>query len=90
MPETQLSEKLAEQIMALISEACKTIAIIGKTDRECERIGKLLHKQGLKSWKRLSADHAADEGGVVLMPAHLAKGLQFDAVLLRGDRRRLS
>ncbi|MGG3694346.1 ATP-binding domain-containing protein [Heyndrickxia ginsengihumi] len=60
----------------------KTVAVIGKTNKECKKIVKLfqqysdIHVQQLKENEEINSDN------VVVVSSHLAKGLEFDAVIL--------
>lgn len=72
-----LENKLAE-----LKTKYKTIAVICKTDEECDRVVKKLIKRGKVSVKRLHEEDISYEGGIVILPTHLAKGLEFDAVVI--------
>lgn len=68
----------------------ETVALIGRTPQDCQR----LHRELSKADPELTL-HLIDEGqrsyagGITVLPAHLAKGLEFDAVAVCGvDSRR--
>lgn len=57
-----------------------SIAVICKTAAESERVfGSLHHVENLKLMKSVSLEY---EQGVVVIPAYLAKGIEFDAVII--------
>ncbi|GBF73829.1 hypothetical protein PA598K_02151 [Paenibacillus sp. 598K] len=68
----------------------ETVALIGRTPQDCQR----LHQELSEADPELTL-HLIDEGqrsyagGITVLPAHLAKGLEFDAVAVCGvDSRR--
>ena len=68
----------------------ETVALIGRTPQDCQR----LHRELSEADPELTL-HLIDEGqrsyagGITVLPAHLAKGLEFDAVAVCGvDSRR--
>lgn len=77
----QLMKALADDILALSAQGHASIAIIGKTQQACE---------GIHTELAGRLDHAhlvtlEDEDyikGIVVIPIYLAKGLEFDAVLI--------
>ncbi|MEG0692191.1 MAG: RNA polymerase recycling motor HelD [Oscillospiraceae bacterium] len=60
----------------------KTIAIICKTDDECKKIKELLAPDMMQEIKLLGAEDLSYEGGTIILPSYLAKGLEFDAVII--------
>ncbi|SDP63287.1 RNA polymerase recycling motor HelD [Halobacillus aidingensis] len=60
----------------------KTIAIITKTVEEAKRLKKLLQQVNSFSFQWLKENEAIEQGKVAIVPAYLAKGLEFDAVVL--------
>lgn len=63
------------------AQGMRTIAIIGRTDAECARLHESLARRSLQL-HLIAEDQRSYAGGVTIVPAHLAKGLEFDAVLL--------
>jgi DNA helicase-2/ATP-dependent DNA helicase PcrA len=59
-----------------------SIALICKTLNECQDIQKLLRKKGLDSIHILDEEQDTYGGGHLLVPSYLAKGLEFDIVLV--------
>jgi len=56
----------------------KSIALIGKTLKECQ----LLKKNLTKSYDILQGDEALYEGQILIVPSYVAKGLEFDVVFI--------
>ncbi|WP_242235114.1 3'-5' exonuclease [Bacillus cereus group sp. BfR-BA-01316] len=78
--EDQFAEIL-KTLQHLQNEDVKTIAVIGRTDDECRDIYEKLTNAGL-TVNVIEADQSKYEGGISVVPVYLAKGLEFDAVLL--------
>ncbi|MGG0722338.1 HelD family protein [Bacillus mycoides] len=78
--EDQFTEVL-KTLQHLQNEDVKTIAVIGRTDDECRDIYEKLTNAGL-TVNFIEADQSKYEGGISVVPVYLAKGLEFDAVLL--------
>ncbi|PFB95926.1 DNA helicase UvrD [Bacillus cereus] len=78
--EDQFTEVL-QTVQHLQNEDVKTIAVIGRTDDECRDIYEKLTNAGL-TVNFIEADQSKYEGGISVVPVYLAKGLEFDAVLL--------
>ncbi|MBE7103741.1 AAA family ATPase [Bacillus cereus] len=78
--EDQFTEVL-KTLQHLQNEDVKTIAVIGRTDDECRDIYEKLTNAG---WtvNVIEADQSKYEGGISVVPVYLAKGLEFDAVIL--------
>jgi len=80
--ELLLLDELQSRIEEMIKEEYKSIAIICKTKDECLKVKKYLDKYKEVSSKVLDDKEEVYEAGVVLVPSHLAKGLEFDVVLI--------
>lgn len=72
---------IMKTLQHLQNEDVKTIAVIGRTDDECRVIYEKLTNAGL-TVNVIEADQSKYEGGISVVPVYLAKGLEFDAVLL--------
>ncbi|HAN21101.1 MAG: hypothetical protein A2Y15_04930 [Clostridiales bacterium GWF2_36_10] len=77
-----LIQALEDKINYLKSIQYKTIAIICKTNDDCSIVKFLLNKRGNKSIRQLSSEDITYEGGTIIVPSYLAKGLEFDAVII--------
>ncbi|QHW29970.1 ATP-binding domain-containing protein [Paenibacillus rhizovicinus] len=61
----------------------RTIAVLGRNIRSCEAIARTLKDAGIET-ALVQSKQEAYGGGLTVVPAYLAKGLEFDAVLV-GD-----
>jgi DNA helicase II / ATP-dependent DNA helicase PcrA len=77
----QIRLKLEEDITSLKKEELHSIAIIGRTDKECLKIQQLLKGSPLPI-QLLEEKQEMMKGHIVILPSYLSKGLEFDAVLL--------
>ncbi|MDF2790125.1 MAG: helicase [Neobacillus sp.] len=77
----QVKEILEQDIDLLKRDELNSIAIIGRTDSECLRIHKMLENSNLPI-QLLEEKQDMKKGSVVILPSHLSKGLEFDAVLI--------
>lgn len=78
----KLIEELENKIESFKKEHYSTIAVICKTDDECKTINRLLDKKGKVKAKQISSEDIEYLGGTVIVPSYLAKGLEFDAVII--------
>lgn len=78
--EDQFTEIL-KTLKQLQNADVKTIAVIGRTDDECRDMYEKLTNAGL-TVNVIEAGQSKYEGGISVVPVYLAKGLEFDAVLL--------
>ncbi|MEC0227524.1 ATP-binding domain-containing protein, partial [Paenibacillus alba] len=79
--ETELSRLVAEAAAARRDGGASSIAIICKTERETKSAHALL-KPLVPGLTRITKETLHYEAGVMILPAYLAKGLEFDAVIL--------
>mgnify|MGYP000938516732 FL=1 len=78
--ESLLPKAITEQIQELKKEGMTSIAVIAKTSQQCRKV-----YQQLKYFTKIRLIMNDDElfsTGVVIIPSYLAKGLEFDAVLI--------
>ncbi|WP_235864149.1 RNA polymerase recycling motor HelD [Sutcliffiella halmapala] len=73
---------MEEHIVDLYANGRKTIAIIGKTEKECQKIEALFRKHTSLKVQLLQENEEINQEDVVIVHAQLAKGLEFDVVLL--------
>ncbi|UYY96399.1 UvrD-helicase domain-containing protein [Bacillus cereus] len=78
--ENQFTE-IVKTVKHLQNADVKTIAVIGRTEGECRDIYVELTNAGL-TVNVIEANQSKYEGGISVVPVYLAKGLEFDAVLL--------
>lgn len=77
----QVREMLEKDISLLKEEELNSIAIIGRTEKECERIYQMLEGSPVPI-QLLEEKEDMKKGHVVVLPSYLSKGLEFDAVLV--------
>lgn len=58
-----------------------TVAVIGRTERECAALHRELGRAGVEA-TLIDAAQRRYAGGVSVLPVYLAKGLEFDSVIL--------
>jgi DNA helicase-2/ATP-dependent DNA helicase PcrA len=80
--EKEFIDMLENRIQALKSKKYQTIAMICKTADECKKIKELLDKRKNIESKLLNSEDINYVGGIVIVPSYLAKGLEFDAVII--------
>lgn len=82
----RLPRAIAEKIRGLQAEASGSLAVITKTAQQ----GRLLYRQikNLVEIRLISKDDEAFASGTVIIPSYLAKGLEFDAVLINAGEYR--
>ncbi|MFD0867678.1 MULTISPECIES: RNA polymerase recycling motor HelD [Paenibacillus] len=78
--ESDLNARVAERIRALQNSGLRTIAVICKSARESRQAFAKLDQ--LLEARLIEKDAASFEPGVLVIPAYLAKGVEFDAVIL--------
>jgi len=75
-----LPKRIADDIERLKSMNCKLIAVICKTAWQCEALYKSI--SSYMDISLISNQNEIYKGGTVIIPSYLAKGLEFDAVLV--------
>ncbi len=79
--ELEIIKSVATKIDEYISKDFKSIAIIGKDIEECKMIRKKLEKYR-KDIKLIKSKDSEYHAGISIVPSYLAKGLEFDSVIL--------
>jgi DNA helicase II / ATP-dependent DNA helicase PcrA len=77
----KVREKMEQDIRLVKEEDLNSIAIIGRTEKECLNIHNMLKDSKLPI-QLLEEKQDMKKGSVVILPSYLSKGLEFDAVLL--------
>ncbi|TDQ36556.1 HelD family protein [Aureibacillus halotolerans] len=72
---------LAEWISTMQTKQAETLVILTRSSSEAKVIHQILHQAG-QTTTLVSAEDTSYEGGISIMPVYLAKGLEFDAVLM--------
>ncbi|MDW2799240.1 RNA polymerase recycling motor HelD [Clostridium boliviensis] len=78
----EIISKTEKKVEELLTEGYSSIAIIGKTPRECRNIYKEFRKRGKIKTKLLEGKEEEYDHNIVVVPSYLSKGLEFDAVLI--------
>ena len=81
----QLHAQIVERIRELQEEGHQTIAVICKTAQESQQAYDSLHEQ--VPMRLIGQKTATFESGTLVIPAYLAKGVEFDAVILYNGSR---
>ena len=79
--EDEIVKKCTEKIDEYLNEGFKSIAIIGKDIDECKNIQKKIQKIN-KNVKLIQSKDSEYNAGISIVPSYLAKGLEFDSVIL--------
>ncbi|MCU6707960.1 AAA family ATPase [Paenibacillus sp. J5C_2022] len=74
--------RMAADLEALRGEGFDTIAVIAKTASESLEAYEALQVRGCRGLKLITKKTPAFEKGIMVIPAYLAKGVEFDAVLV--------
>jgi DNA helicase-2/ATP-dependent DNA helicase PcrA len=77
----QVKLQLEQDIASLKEEELHSIAVIGRTDKECQRIHQVLENSHFPI-QLLEEKQDMKKGHVAIIPSYLSKGLEFDAVLI--------
>jgi DNA helicase II / ATP-dependent DNA helicase PcrA len=77
-----LHSSIASRLHRLKSEGHNTIAIIGKTEQECRAAQEALAPRIGEPLRLISKETAGFEQGIAIIPSYLAKGIEFDAVII--------
>ncbi|GGA34204.1 RNA polymerase recycling motor HelD [Paenibacillus physcomitrellae] len=78
----QLAAQIAEDVAVLQAEGFASIAVITKTAAESIEAHDLLTAHGGAQLRLITKETPTFENGAVVIPAYLAKGVEFDAVLI--------
>lgn len=78
----ELAAAVVESVFRLEQDGCSSIALIGKTWSECERIKELIEQNGLTGLALMTGNEEVYSAGAVILPSYAAKGLEFDAVII--------
>ncbi len=79
--EDEIIQNCIERINEYTQNGFKSIAIIGKDINECNNIKKKIQKYN-KNVKLIQSKDSEYHAGISIVPSYLAKGLEFDSVIL--------
>jgi DNA helicase-2/ATP-dependent DNA helicase PcrA len=74
--------RIIEDLAALKAEGFDSIAVITKTAAECREAYEELTTQGCEALRLITKETLTFEKGSTVIPAYLAKGVEFDAALI--------
>ncbi|WP_264806030.1 RNA polymerase recycling motor HelD [Cytobacillus sp. NCCP-133] len=77
----QIVDYIERDVSDLYSQDLNSIAIIGRTEKECVALAAILESGSIKT-QLLDESEDIKKGHVAIVPSYLAKGLEFDAVLM--------
>lgn len=77
-----IGSEIAQDIVRLRAEGYQNLAVIGKTPAHCAALAQLLRQAGLDEFGMVTTSAMHYSGGVVLLPVVLAKGMEFEVVLV--------
>ncbi len=77
----EIAEDIDENIRSLVKESFKSIAVICKTMEECQKIYSYLKRAKYAPYV-ITGKEKEYKSGIVILPSYLAKGLEFDAVMI--------
>lgn len=80
VPEKRL-DTIVRALRKLADGPASTIAVIGRTEQECKQLHTALLREDVSA-TLIDAKRQKYEGGLSVVPVYLAKGLEFDAVIL--------
>ncbi|WP_254639146.1 RNA polymerase recycling motor HelD [Cohnella sp. GbtcB17] len=78
----QSAARMAADVAALRDEGYASIAVIAKTEAESAEAYEALLAAGCPSLRLVTKETPTFEKGTLVLPAYLAKGVEFDAVLI--------
>lgn len=73
---------ISERIKILKKEGYESVAIICKTRSESNEVYNKLKKLGFNDIQLITNNDIEYQGGIVIIPSYLAKGLEFDVVIV--------
>ena len=79
--DTELINKINMRIEKYLQSDYKSIAIIGKDMNECEKIQRKIAKVR-NDVKLIKGKDSSYNSGISIVPSYLAKGLEFDCVII--------
>ena len=78
----ELAKKVAESVIESLASGVESLAVIGKTAKDTKQAYEALKDRIDVPLHLITKETLSFQTGVVVIPAYLAKGLEFDAVIL--------
>lgn len=79
---SSLSNQIKSVITRSLEEGYQNIAIVGKTISHCDRLAEAFKLNGFDEFQLVKSADFKYEGGIIITPVHLAKGMEFDVALI--------
>ncbi|KNY29549.1 RNA polymerase recycling motor HelD [Pseudobacteroides cellulosolvens] len=79
----EMAQAMADSIEELKNKGVNSIAVICKTLDQCKEIQGFM-KKSVPELQLITGKEDKYQGGMVIVPSYLSKGLEFDAVLIAG------
>lgn len=76
------AERMIDDLASLTAEGFDSIAVITKTAEESRDAYEALTKRGCEALRLITKETLTYEKGIMVIPVYLAKGVEFDAVLI--------
>ena len=80
----EAAEKIKAAAAAFAEQKLHTVAIITKTISSARRLFAKLNDEKICFWNAKNPPQLFEKGGVCVLPVYMAKGLEFDAVIVYG------
>lgn len=77
----KMNKYIVEKLNALQEQEMKSIAIICKTAKQCEEVHRSI-KKDFRLANLITSESSRLTAGISIIPCYLAKGLEFDAVIV--------
>lgn len=75
------ADSVARIIRGVLERGLRTVAVVTRTAAQAKEAHALLLARGLQPWL-MQSDSDEYEGGILVMPAYLTKGLEFDVTII--------
>lgn len=79
--EKEVANYIRKKVDKFLEQGFKSIAVICRDEAEVNRLSKILAKSDI-SYHTISSKNTKYDGGICLVSSYLAKGLEFDAVII--------
>lgn len=78
----EMQQEIVTRLKGFLKDGHENIAVITKTPEQCRDMSGALRALDFTEFKTVVSGDFEYKGGVVIIPVHLAKGLEFEAVIL--------
>lgn len=77
-----LLENIQSVLISVRKNGNSSVALIGKTEKECKELYRFLKKSLNHPIQLLKENQQIEKGHLVIVPSYLSKGLEFDVVMI--------